>query len=113
MGFFYFGNNSKSEIQSCALKISTGLGQIEQEYTSSNGKATPIVSGIAMALQNEVRALERLLKPNGRTDWNLYNSMTVKWNDGSEIPFRLFEARLNNEARILRAQTGIDISIWL
>ena len=26
MGFFNFGNNSKAEIQSCALKISTGLG---------------------------------------------------------------------------------------
>ena len=66
MGFFNFGNNSKAEIQSCALKISTGLGQIEQEYASSNGQATPMVKGIASALQNEVRTLERLLKPNGR-----------------------------------------------
>ena len=33
--------------------------------------------------------------------------------DGSEIPFRLFEARLNNEARVLKTQTGIDIAIWL
>ena len=62
MGFFNFGNN-KAEIQSCALKISTGLGQIEQEYASSNGQATPMVKGIASALQNEVRTLERLLKP--------------------------------------------------
>lgn len=113
MGFFNFGNNSKTEIQSCALKISTGLGQIEQEYASSNGQVTPMVKGIASALQNEVRTLERLLKPNGRTDWNLYNSITVKWYDGNEIPFRLFEARLNNEARVLKAQTGIDIGIWL
>ena len=43
MGFFNFGNNSKAEIQSCALKISTGLGQIEQEYASSSGQATPMV----------------------------------------------------------------------
>lgn len=113
MGFFNFGNNSKAEIQSCALKISTGLGQIEQEYTSSNGKATPMINGIAIALQNEVKTLERLLKPNGRTDWNLYNSMTVKWYDGSEIALQLFIARLNNEARVLRTQIGIDIGIWL
>lgn len=113
MGFFSFGNNSKYEIQSCVLKISTGLGQIEQEYASSNGKATPMVRGIAMALQNEVRTLERLLKPNGRTDWNLYNSMTVKWYDGSEISLQLFTGRLNNKATILRKQTGIDIGIWL
>ena len=113
MGFFNFGNNSKAEIRSCALKISTGLGQIEQEYASSSGQATPMVKGIASALQNEVRTLERLLKPNGRTDWNLYNSIAVKWYDGSEIPFRLFEARLNNEARVLKTQTGIDIAIWL
>lgn len=113
MGFFNFGNNSKAEIQSCALKISTDLGQIEQEYASSSGQATPMVKGIASALQNEVRTLERLLKPNGRTDWNLYNSIAVKWYDGSEIPFRLFEARLNNEARVLKTQTGIDIAIWL
>ena len=66
MGFFTFGNNSKAEIQSCALKISTGLGQIEQEYASSSGQATPMVKGIASALQNEVKTLERLLKPNGR-----------------------------------------------
>ena len=95
------------------IKNSTGLGQIEQEYASSSGQATPMVKGIASALQNEVRTLERLLKPNGRTDWNLYNSIAVKWYDGSEIPFRLFEARLNNEARVLKTQTGIDIAIWL
>ena len=113
MGFFNFGNNSKAEIQSFALKISTGLGQIEQEYASSNGQATPMVKGIASALQNEVRTLERLLKPNGRTDWNLYNSIAVKWYDGSEIPLQLFTARLNNEAKGVLIQTGIDIGIWL
>ena len=69
MGFFNFGNNSKAEIQSCALKISTGLGQIEQEYASSN--------------------------------------------DGSGIPLQLFTARLNNEAKGVLIQTGIDIGIWL
>ena len=76
MGFFNFGNNSKAEIQSCALKISTGIGQIEQEYASSNGQVTPMVRGLASVLQNEVRTLERLLKPNGRTDYNLYNSIS-------------------------------------
>ena len=106
MGFFNFGNNSKAEIQSCALKISTGLGQIEQEYASSNGQATPMVKGIASALQNEVRTLERLLKPNGRTDWNLYNSIAVKWYDGSEIPLQLFTARLNNEAKGMSIHGG-------
>lgn len=113
MGFFYFGNNSKSEIQSCALKISTGLEQIEQEYASSNGQVTPMVRGLASVLQNEVRTLERLLKPNGRTDYNLYNSITVKWYDGSEIPLQLFTARLNNKAKGVLIQTGIDIGIWL
>lgn len=86
MGFFNFGNNSKAEIQSCALKISTGIGQIEQEYASSNGQVTPMVRGLASVLQNEVRTLERLLKPNGRTDYNLYNSITVKWYDGVKFP---------------------------
>lgn len=112
MGFFNFGNN-KAEIQSCALKISTGIGQIEQEYASSNGQVTPMVRGLASVLQNEVRTLERLLKPNGRTDYNLYNSITVKWYDGSEIPLQLFTARLNNEAKGVLIQTGIDIGIWL
>ena len=113
MGFFNFGNNSKAEIQSWALKISTGIGQIEQEYASSNGQVTPMVRGLASVLQNEVRTLERLLKPNGRTDYNLYNSITVKWYDGSEIPLQLFTARLNNEAKGVLIQTGIDIGIWL
>jgi len=54
-----------------------------------------------------------LLKPNGRTDWNLYNSIAVKWYDGSEIPLQLFTARLNNEAKGVLIQTGIDIGIWL
>ena len=64
-------------------------------------------------LKESIDKMIDLLKPNGRTDWNLYNSIAVKWYDGSEIPFRLFEARLNNEARVLKTQTGIDIAIWL
>lgn len=113
MGLFSFGNNNKAQIQTCALKISTGLGQIEQEFQCSGGEVTPMIRGIAIALQNETRTLEKLLKPNGRTDWNLHRSITVKWHDGCEIPFSTFEARLNNEANILRIKTGIDIGIWL
>ena len=113
MGLFGFGNSNKSQIQMCAFKISTGLGQIEKEFQSSGGGVTPMIRGIASALQNEARTLEKLLKPNGRTDWNLHRSITVKWYDGSEIPFSLFESRLNNESNVLRAKIGIDIGIWL
>lgn len=113
MGLFSFGNSNKAQIQMCALKISTGLGQIEKEFQSSGGQVTPMIRGIVSALQNEARTLERLLKPNGRTDWDLHRSITVKWYDGSEIPFSRFESWLNNEANVLRAKTGIDIGIWL
>ena len=63
MGLFGFGNSNKSQIQMCAFKISTGLGQIEKEFQSSGGGVTPMIRGIASALQNEARTLEKLLKP--------------------------------------------------
>ena len=64
-------------------------------------------------LKESIDKMIDLLKPNGRTDWNLYNSIAVKWYDGSEIPLQLFTARLNNEAKGVLIQTGIDIGIWL
>lgn len=53
------------------------------------------------------------MKPNGRTDWDLHRSLMVKWHDGREISFSTFESMLNNEARVLKIKTGIDIGIWL
>lgn len=43
MGLFGFGNSNKTQIQMCALKISTGLGQIEQEFQHSGGEVTPMI----------------------------------------------------------------------
>ena len=113
MGLFGFGNSNKTQIQMCTLKISTGLGQIEQEFQHSGGEVTPMIKGIVSALYNEARTLEKLMKPNGRTDWDLHRSLMVKWHDGREISFSTFESMLNNEARVLKIKTGIDIGIWL
>ena len=105
MGLFNFG--SKEAIKTSAYKISTGMWQIEQELSANNGQITPMVRGIARSLKDEVKTLEKFLKPNGRTDWDLYNSTKVKVHSGETIDFGIFEARVNNISKRLEEMTGI------
>ncbi|NDV84806.1 hypothetical protein [Bacteroides sp. 51] len=108
-----FDLRKKRSIQNSAYKIGVGLQQLEQEW-NNNGVATPMLNGLAIALQREVRELEKQLKPNGRTDWRLFNSLPlVRWYDGTDISFSSFHGRLNNRADLVRQQTGIDFRIWL
>ena len=109
MGLFDFG--SKEAIKVSAYKISTGIRQIEQELEKNNHQITPMVRGLASAINNEVRTLEKFLKPNGRTDWNLYNSTNVKTFSGEQIDFCTFEARVNNMSQALEQMAGNDKSI--
>lgn len=89
-----FDLRKKRTIQDSAYKIAIGIKQIEQEW-ETNKMVTPMINGLAAALQREVKELEKLLKPNGRTDWNLYNSLPlVRWHDNNDIAFSSFIARL-------------------
>lgn len=110
MGFFGFGK--KEVIKSIVFKISTGLVQIEKEYNEC-GQITPTLRGILIALQTEIRELESLLKPNGKTDWTLITTLKVKERNGEEISLQTFTARLHNKALKWLEKTGIDIRIWL
>jgi hypothetical protein len=105
MGLFNFG--SKEAIKVSAYKISTGIFQIEQELSASGQQITPFIRGLASAIKEEVRNLEKFLKPNGRTDWNLYNSTKLKVHGGEMIDFCTFEARVNNMSKKLESITGI------
>jgi hypothetical protein len=105
MGLFNFG--SKEAIKTSAYKISTGMWQIEKELSASNGQITPLIRGIASAIKEEVKTLEKFLKPNGRTDWDLYNSTKVKIHSGETIDFCTFEARVNSMSQKLEHMTGI------
>ena len=105
MGLFNFG--SKEAIKTSAYKISTGMWQIEQELSANGQQITPSIRGLAAAIKEEVRNLEKFLKPNGRTDWNLYDSLNVKIHSGETIDFCTFEGRVNNMSKRLEQMTGI------
>jgi len=109
MGLFNFG--SKEAIKVSANKISTGLMQINQELERSNNQVTPNVRGLASVIREEVKTLEKFLKPNGRTDWNLYNSIKVRTNNG-EIDFCTFEARVNSLSQMLEDKGVSGFRIW-
>jgi len=105
MGLFNFG--SKEAVKASAYKISTGIWQIKQELSSNGEQLTPIIRGLAFAIKEEVRNLEKYLKPNGRTDWDLYNSTKVKIHGGETIDFCTFESRVNNMSKGLEEMAGI------
>jgi hypothetical protein len=105
MGLFNFG--SKEAVKVSAYKISTGMWQIEQELSASNGQITPSIRGLARSIKDEVKTLEKFLKPGGRTDWDLYNNTKVKIHSGETIDFCTFEARVNNMSKRLEEMTGI------
>lgn len=118
MGLFnLFGSNAscsnKTAVQSIAFKISTGLAQIDEELSNNNNQVTPIVRGIMEALAGESRKLYNLLSPNGRTDWNLVNTTTVKEHAGKEIELGLFVYKLRNRGMDLYRLTGINIAFSL
>jgi len=112
MGLFNFG--SKEAIKVSAYKISTGIMQIEQELSANGQQITPMILGLASAIRDEVKTLEKFLKPNGRTDWDLYNATKVKVRSGETIDFCRFEARVNNMSQQLEHMTGITdmFRIW-
>ncbi|MFV0394519.1 MAG: hypothetical protein ACK5LC_09005 [Coprobacillaceae bacterium] len=105
MGLFNFG--SKEAVKASAYKISTGIWQIQQELSTNGEQITPTIRGLASAIKGEVRNLEKHLKPNGRTDWDLYNSTKVKVYNGETIDFCTFEGRVNNMSKKLEEMTGI------
>ncbi|GAB6121143.1 hypothetical protein [Dysgonomonas termitidis] len=105
MGLFNFG--SKEAVKVSAYKISTGMFQIQQELLANGQQITPTIRGLATAIKAEVLNLEKHLKPNGRTDWDLYNSTKVKVHSGETIDFCTFEARVNNMSEQLERMSGI------
>jgi hypothetical protein len=105
-----FGNSKRDLIKSTVLKLSTGLAQIENELKSNNNQVTPMVRGILTALQKESDTLYGLICPNGRTDWDLVNSTTVKEYNGREIDLGVFTSRFYNQAINLYRLTGINIA---
>ena len=110
MGLFNFG--SKEAIKTSAYKISVGLKQIEQELEKNNQQVTPMAKGIAWSLRDEAKNIEKYLKPNGRTDWDLYNSINVKIHSGETIDFCTFEARVNNMSQFLEEKGVVSFRIW-
>ena len=113
MGLFGFGNNKKIVIQNMVTRISTGLNQINEELRCSGGQSTPMIEGILSAMQNDSRTLYNTLSPNGRTDWSLVKSTTVKDFSGKEMDIDTFVYRLYNEGMRLYELTGINIAFSL
>lgn len=109
----FFSNGNKTAVQSIAFKISTGLAQIDEELSNNGNRVTPMVHGIMDVLADESRRLYGLLSPNGRTDWNLVNTTTVKEHNGKEITLSLFVNKLYNRGMVLYRLTGINIAFNL
>lgn len=117
MGLFNFfssnNNGNRAAVQSIAFKISTGLAQIDEELSNNGNQVTPMVRGIMDALSDESRRLYSLVCPNGRTDWNLVNTTTVKEYNGKDIALNLFINTLYSRGMTLYRLTGINIAFSL
>lgn len=115
MGLFnLFDSNAskRKEICNIVLKLSTGLAQIDEDRRKNGNEITPFAKGILYLLSEESRTLYNILSPNGRTNWDLANTM-VKEYDGREIRVSEFCQKLYREGINLYKVTGINIAFSL
>jgi hypothetical protein len=106
-----FNRNSKDavreELKASAYKISIKLSKIIEELSTNGQQITLSIRGVAMELKEDVKSLEKLIKPTGRTDWHLVNNTKIQLSNGEIVEFMYFEARVNNLSKRLEEMTGV------